>query len=264
MTDTAPIQQCLDAGYVLIPLHPGTKQPKIRWGHLINSPPTHEEQLLYLAEQQPCDIGILTGKPSGIIALDYDAPPYPATGAYTRTPSGGRHYWYGYHKNDRHGLGVRPGLDIPHIIKLYALPVINTGRIPIQPQPHPESGKVRTDPWDEDSPDFSFIRSCSFIDWFINKRDDDKWEGRYPLARAYASNVTYCECPDTRLGNDYRHEPYIYRSLNRPIRCETISSFGYTCPHMSTFTGVCKLTGASTPYGFAIRLSKIHRSSGNR
>lgn len=242
-----------DLGYILIPLHPNEKRPLVKWGQYTINKPEPEVILGWFHKFPTADFGILTGRFSGVMALDFDKPPYLDEGEYTQTPSGGRHYFYKWQEHHRHGLGVRDGLDIPYIVKLYAFPKINPGDMPI----NGTSNEVRVDGnsqfvEDDDKPDMEDLEVCDFISWFRQRRGDSLWDGRYPLARAYASNTIQAENPDLDLGPGYRHTETIVGSVKKPITCTTIVRSGFECPNYDRWSGLCKRTMKSTtPYGLA-------------
>jgi hypothetical protein len=240
-----------ELGFCVVPLYPGTKRPCIKW-KLYQTVMTTREQLVGWWVQWPdAEIGVITGAVSNMMVLDYDTEPYPDNDHHYITTRRGRHYYYKYHDGDIHGLQVKRGIDIPRLAKFYELPVINESRIPLQPtytpQDAPSSG------WDDPTPpDFADILGCDFIQWFMAKRTDPAWDGRYPLARAYAANVLKTNNPDTNLGPGYQHTSTILASTSRPITCAAIGQH-WVCPHMNDY-GLCtKAPGVSTPYGLAKR-----------
>lgn len=240
----------IDHGYILIPLY--GKRPAIPWQKLINNRPTPECIEAWFASRPDAEIGLLTGPLSGVICLDCDAPPYP-DGYFTPTPSGGRHYFYPWHDGDRHGLNVTPNHDIPYIVRLYDWPQLNPGRIPEQPSAPPNTAKPQTT-WKQRPADMETLSQCAFIAWFQEQRHDPHWGGRYPLARAYASNVVQTTNPDTHLGPRYQHHDDIYNRIGRPTGCAAIVNAGFNCPHFHNDTQTClKEPGVTTPYGLALR-----------
>lgn len=242
------------SGIALVPMK--GKRPLVPWRWLVDTPNT---TIPTLKHPDADGFGVVTGPGSGLMVLDFDSPPYLSSEYnYTATPSGGRHYFFHYHDGDRHGLNVPNELgakiDIPYVVRLYASPVVNNTRIPIQPPPtitSPGARQAWTDP--PERPDMQDIAGCAFISWFRRAREDSSWDGRYPLARAYASNVLRVDHPDLSLGNGYRHTEDIYnRPPERPITCNTIANTGFRCPHMDDY-GECTLTRAFSPYGFGLK-----------
>jgi hypothetical protein len=242
-------------GYCIVPLNPGTKIPMVKWKIYQTICSTEKELINWWGQWPNADIGIITGPVSGIMVLDYDKKPYPDNDhAYIETRRG-RHYYYQYHEGDLHGLQVRDGIDIPRLAKFYDIPAINEGRIPLQPTYIPK-GNTSTSCWDDKNPPaFDLITNCDFIQWFRERRSDPSWDGRYPLARAYAANVLKTVDPDTDLGPGYRHADAILNNTTRPISCAAIGQH-WRCPYMDD-NGFCKKApGITTPYGLAKRMQR--------
>lgn len=252
------LESCIDRGFVVIPLN--GKIPLIKWKHLQDYKPTVAQMRRWFEDFPFANVGILTSAAGGIICLDCDKPPYPE-GVYYSTPSGGRHYWYRFHEGDQHGIAVSPGHDVPWIVRAYEVPVLNDGRIPEQPAMSNRS-QMSTPPsaWTpgpDEPPTMEHLVSCDFIRWFQEKRNDPNWDGRYNLARAYATNVRNAADPDLSLGPGYRHEDSIYARNHYPITCARIVEYGYPCPSFHKFSGVClKAGGISTPFGLATKVKR--------
>lgn len=247
------LEHCLAHGYTVIPL--AGKVPLVKWKAFQQFPPTQRQVQRWFESFPDAGVGIVTSQASGIICLDCDKPPYP-DGAYYETPSGGRHYWYPIDPDDGHGTDVSPGHDIPWVVRVYSTPEINASRIPEQPASSTASHIARTGDWEspDHPPNMDDLLACSFIKWFQEKRNDPNWDGRYNLARAYATNVSRVENPDTSLGPDYQHEDGIYERNHYPITCQRIVEYGYPCPHFHRFSRVCmKAAGVRSPFGLAQR-----------
>jgi hypothetical protein len=223
--------------------------------------------LSWFTFRQDADIGILTGKHSNIMVVDIDTPKacYPMrdiqesrTFLVAQTPRNGRHYYFRYHPDAQHGIRIWPNVDLPHIVKVYNAVYINEVYTPIRPgQFWPDNVTPLSElpsEWDGDPspPTMWDIAQCDFIKWFKKARDNYPYlEGRYPVARAYASNVARVSNPDLHLGNNYRHTSHIYTTLRKPIRCATFMK-DFNCPHFNEETQTCRKTaGATSPYGLA-------------
>lgn len=258
MRSSSLLEDLILAGYNCVPLIPGTKRPLVPWGAMRAEKASVRQMVQWFADFPAAEVGIITGPASGIMCLDFDAPPYSVNGIYTDTPSGGRHYFYEYHEGDRHAIGVRPKLDIPWLVKIYALPTLNPGRIPIQPEFRAASTRPQTQWQDATTPSFKALQNCAFVEWYLEKRLDTEWDGRYPLARAYASNASKCSNADLSLGPNYSHEEDIYARLPaRPIRCAAIVEGGFDCPHFDQWMETCKKqSGVTTPYGLATKTTE--------
>lgn len=259
----APIWTALLLGFLIIPLK--NKRPVIPWKSLqATGLPLSARQRLVLNHKDAEAWGVVTGPSSGVMVIDLDLPlnedathalrDYP----YVTTQSGGRHYYFRYREEMHHGLGVIPRVDIPHIARFYGLPEIIDAPLPFNGHP--------SDPYvpnltfeDSDPPSMNDLDQCSFIHWFREQRDQP-WDGRYPVARAYASNVKWVTDPDLSLGEGYRHTQQIYENIGMPITCLQIDKH-YKCPFMHPYTGICQKSGAATPYGLARRQHEKDRLS---
>lgn len=247
-------KKLIDRGIITIPLAKGTKRPMVRWGQYLLKKPAPEIMLQWFIDRPDCDVAILTGMLSGVMCLDFDKPPY-INGLFTKTPSGGRHYFYKHESHHRHSLGVRNGLDIPYIVKIYGNPTINKEHMPIN-----GSAPLRTTTQNSkfiagtDIPEMKHFEKCDFIHWFRARRNYDSWGSRYSLARSYAANVACAKDPDLRLGNDYQHQDTIIASLLKPHTCRTIVSSGYPCQYFDRYSGFCTRDYKSkSPYGLALQ-----------
>jgi hypothetical protein len=222
----------------------------------------HRSQIIFNHKNHD-EWGVLTGPASGVMVLDLDMPLNEDVRndlyglPYVKTPSGGRHYYFQYREGMYHGLGVVPRVDIPYIARIYGLPQVISYEMPVngrQPEPyHGDSSFV-----DHDPPHMDDLNHCTFIKWFQERRTMP-WEGRYPVARAYASNVARVSNGDLSLGTNYRHTEQIYKNLGMPQTCIYFSRY-YQCPDMDPLTGRCNKSGAYTPYGLARRYHEDRHS----
>lgn len=270
-------------GFTVIPLYQGTKRPMIKWAEFRENPPPTELMWSWFKFMPESDIGIITGTPSGIMVLDIDVPKNslnlssyftPITNRHSIqkhnkiplhhlhqsviTPSGGAHIYYRWKPEYSHRLRVTPNIDIPILIKFYnQIPQILDEDMPLIPKPTTAPTIQLTD-WsgDPNPPTMAHIKNCDFIQSFRQKRQNPKWNGRYPLARAYATNVVAVDDPDLSLGNTYRHTEQIYNSLSKPIRCSVIYE-QFKCPHFNQETQTCrKKNGVTSPYGLAKAMTR--------
>ena len=248
------IQELLDRGFTLIPLKPGTKRPAVRWAHLINSTPSRLER--GRLAQGGSEYAVLTGRPSGVMVLDYDAGPYLDLPGIV-TPGGGRHHYFEYRDHYHHALGIDGRIDIPYIAKLYGMPGVLDTEMPVNGNADTSTAGLEYTPLVID-PDVTMadLNHCRFIRAFKHWRDQP-WDNRYPLARAYASNVVHAVDRDLSLGEGYRHATHIYSTIGKPLKCATIHQSA-PCPHFKCQT--CELCpGVTSPYGLARRLSQRER-----
>ena len=253
------IDYLVNTGLVLLPLVKGGKKPLIRWKRYQTEYPGALTIKRWFANWSEAEIGVLTSDHSGIICLDCDAPPYPESGEYYDTPSGGRHYWYRKHPNDNHGTNVAPGKDIPWIVKLYDVPKINPGRIPYRVEKHTDTEAYSRDVTIDKSIPYEAYFRCAFIDWYNIQKLNPLWDGRYPLARAYASNIQNSDAPEDilELGPNYSHQNDIYSQQMKPITCRTIVANGYKCRYYNPTLDCCnKDRHSRSPYGLAANLKE--------
>lgn len=245
------IRELLSNGFTLLPLRPGSKRPLVKWRHLIDNPSSIEARTALAPS--PGEYAVLTGPPSQVMVLDFDGPPYLDGLPYTPTPSGGRHYYFRYREHYRHALGIDGHIDIPYIAKVYGMPTVIDSEMPING--HAAKPLRRDGPRIEVVQDVTMedFDACYFMRRFKVRRDEP-WDNRYPVARAYASNVIHATDADLSLGEGYRHTDHIYQTINLPTRCETLHRAA-PCPNFVNAT--CSLCpGVSTPYGLARRLSQ--------
>ena len=117
-------RQYADLGWTVVPLRAGTKAPDIIWKRYQEVKPTDEELQDWFGLQDR-GLGIITGRPSGIVVLDCD----PGHGgsaslasvglqgdkATVRTGGGGCHFYFQYPptvRGIRNFTGRLPGLDL--------------------------------------------------------------------------------------------------------------------------------------------------------
>jgi hypothetical protein len=115
-------------GLAVFPVRPGRKEPALRdWQARATTSPT--EALTLFGAHPSCNVGVVTGAPSGVFVLDVDrkavdglttlaeleerCSQLPATW-HTETPSGGLHLWFAYpeSRSVSNRAGCAPGLDI--------------------------------------------------------------------------------------------------------------------------------------------------------
>jgi hypothetical protein len=110
-------------GFSVIPLHPGSKRPAVRWKPWQTKCPSPALLRKWWGENPRRGVGIVTGQVSGVLVLDVDprngglesvigkALPLTPT---TQTPSGGLHYYYRLPQGKALGSrpGVLPGVDV--------------------------------------------------------------------------------------------------------------------------------------------------------
>jgi hypothetical protein len=259
----------IDLGLIVLPAYRYEKRPCVKWRHLLAGERPSKEYLAGLVENfntgRWC---LLTGQNSNVTVIDFDVPLnseyLPEDASFVETPSGGRHYFIEWQSWHRRGIGVKENIDIPHVVMLYdaEVPVYihppspltdivrsipeHRSEVPRQPfTPKPISMNALED-------------NCAFIKYYMEKRHDPRWDGRYPLARAYASNVNLAvdaHDDDLRLGPAYQHQADIYAKVSFPLTCRYIYNH-WKCPHFHEGTGTCsKAAGITTPYGLAGRNS---------
>lgn len=249
-------------GWSVVPLIHGTKRPIVPWSEYRYVRPSLST-IYHWAEQFPkTDLGLITGEVSNVIVLDYDGPPYPEENwLFTETPHG-RHYFFDWETAQlRHGLRLQPNLDIPILVRLYDIPRINKNIRPNIPEAFwtartPRTSSLPTDPVDDNAPPYEALLNCAFIQWFREKRETN-WDGRYPLARAYANNARGTKDPDLSLGPAYRHQADIIERPGPPTRCLTIYRNGFKCPRIDRSTGMCSIApDVITPLSLARKIAK--------
>jgi len=111
----------LKRGYSVIPCLPNDKKPAVKWQDYQHRHPTTEEIDKWWTDMPDANIGIVTGKISGITVLDIDGEvgqdsissmaERPQPTRVIQTPKGW-HFYYDYRPDLHTGAGFRPGLDI--------------------------------------------------------------------------------------------------------------------------------------------------------
>ena len=114
------------SGFSIIPIQPGGKRPLVPWTEYQSRRPTEEEIHQWWQQYPNANIGIVTGKISGIVVIDLDldkgdnesgakiyeqAP----TDLIVKTGRGGYHLYYRYPEDVDHisnRVGLLPGVDI--------------------------------------------------------------------------------------------------------------------------------------------------------
>lgn len=121
-------QDYVGLGWGIIPLHPNSKLPVIS-----NWPQDYIKDVAQIDKfwgRAPCNIGIVTGRASGLVVLDVDVK-HGAKGLESlarlqreygalntrriQTPTGGLHFYFAYPPNTeiiKNKVGFLPGLDI--------------------------------------------------------------------------------------------------------------------------------------------------------
>lgn len=120
-------RQYLTYGWSVLPLRARGKRPLVHWEALQKAPPTTAEVEAWFRRWRDANLGIVTGKASGLVVLDVDPNhggnetlqrieqrfgALPATIAAT-TGAGGQHYYFGhpgYVVRSRSGIGQ--GIDL--------------------------------------------------------------------------------------------------------------------------------------------------------
>lgn len=114
------------AGLAVVPVEPGGKRPLVRWQAYQTTPPTRQEIGRWFQQWPDANVGILTGRVSGLVVLDID-PRHggeasleewrsagrllPAT-AQARTGGGGRHVYFHHPGVAVHNrVALAPGVD---------------------------------------------------------------------------------------------------------------------------------------------------------
>ena len=109
----------LAMGFSVIPVKPGSKEPLVPWATYQERYPTSEELDTWIEAWPQCNLGIITGKISGISVIDVDGEKgrdsirgivLPPT-RVVKTPRG-YHYYYQYNEDMRTVAGQLDGVDI--------------------------------------------------------------------------------------------------------------------------------------------------------
>lgn len=115
-------KQYVDNGFSVIPLVPNEKTPLFDWKEYQTRRPTHAEIDAWWGDCPEANIGVVTGKISGITVVDFDIKnglsnrynSFPK-GMSVKTVSGGYHLYYKYTPNMRTGVDIfndKSGIDI--------------------------------------------------------------------------------------------------------------------------------------------------------
>lgn len=259
------ILELIERGWIVLPAYRCEKYPCVKWRHFLHQRPSREELVQLCTVFNTGRWCVLTGQFSGITVIDFDLPLnrdwLPEDSAdYVETPSGGRHYFVRWKEGHQRGINVKDQIDVPHIVMLYQSPITVLNGISKLDQIASEIPSIKTEvPTSPFKPKHITMRNlgeCAFVRWYQNQRHDPNWDGRYPLARAYASNVYMAvdaNDGDLRLGPAYQHQRDIYSKVSFPLTCRYIYNH-YKCPHFHEGTATCeKAAGITTPYGLAGR-----------
>jgi len=118
------------SGFSVIPIQPGGKRPLVPWIEYQNHRPTEEEIHQWWQQYPNANIGIVTGKVSGIVVIDLDLDPdkddnesgariyeQAPTDLIVKTGRGGYHLYYRYPEDGDvdhipNRVGLLPGVDV--------------------------------------------------------------------------------------------------------------------------------------------------------
>ena len=114
------------SGFSVIPIQPGGKRPLVPWTEYQSRRPTEEEIRRWWQQYPNANIGIVTGKVSGIVVIDLDPDKdddESGAGIYEQAPTdfiaktgrGGYHFYYRYPEDVDHipnRVGLLPGVDV--------------------------------------------------------------------------------------------------------------------------------------------------------
>lgn len=117
----------LARGWAVVPMALGEKRPIVKWEEFQDRLPTEQDVKTWFTRWPNSNIGIVTGKVSGLAVIDVDPQhggteslgqlesdyhPLPPT-LEARTGGGGRHLYFRYPKRElRNRVGLRPGIDV--------------------------------------------------------------------------------------------------------------------------------------------------------
>jgi len=98
-------------GLSVIPVPTGTKKPVIPWKHYQHNKPSEAEIVEWFTKSPDSNIGIVTGRVSGLVVLDVDTPGV-SFSEYTPTVQSARglHYYFAYPRGVERINGVIQGL----------------------------------------------------------------------------------------------------------------------------------------------------------
>lgn len=114
----------LDLGWSIIPVTPGRKKPNVLWTEYQTRPPSRDEVLRWWARWPDANVGIVTGRVSGLVVIDVDvqhggsvesAYAEAETKMIVRSASGGYHLYYAYPEGVEsvgNRVGLKPGIDL--------------------------------------------------------------------------------------------------------------------------------------------------------
>jgi len=111
----------LRRGWSVFPIAEGTKkQPKISWSAYTTRLPTEKEVRDWWSKWPNSNIGIITGRVSNLVVVDYDgykdgAEDLRLGNATCTTARGGKHYYYTYPENATtvsNRVNIKPGYDV--------------------------------------------------------------------------------------------------------------------------------------------------------
>ncbi len=127
VTAKAAALQYLARGWAVIPLEPKGKRPIVAWHQFHDERPTREQITVWFDDRPRANLGIVTGKVSGLVVIDVDPQhggqdsladlesrhgPLPDT-VECRTGGGGRHLYFRHPDVIvRNRVGFAPGLDV--------------------------------------------------------------------------------------------------------------------------------------------------------
>jgi Bifunctional DNA primase/polymerase, N-terminal len=109
----------LSLGLSVIPLKPNSKVPLVPWTEFQNRRASESEVKEWWGAVPNANIGIVTGKISGIAVIDLDGPKGLSSAAKMGFTSSlvsltglGRHLWFAHAENVKNSVRVYPGIDI--------------------------------------------------------------------------------------------------------------------------------------------------------
>jgi hypothetical protein len=106
--DSVRLEQYVDRlGWSMIPLRAGDKRPIFDWGPYRYRKPKPSDWQTWVKRFPEANLGLITGRLSGVVVLDVDdmklgaeiAMKHPATGPMCATPGGGFHMYFKYPKD---------------------------------------------------------------------------------------------------------------------------------------------------------------------
>jgi len=117
----------LARGWAVVPIEPGGKRPLVRWEEFQHRLPTKQEVDAWFERWPKANVGIVTGRVSGLVVLDIDPRhdgddsiiilerkhgPLPHS-IEALTGGGGRHVYFDYPGEETHNkVGLAPGIDL--------------------------------------------------------------------------------------------------------------------------------------------------------